>query len=144
MAERAKAANKPFVSGVAILHGSSILLAKRIEICPINKIKIPYAGFWSVFTGSSEPNESPRQCAVREVFEETKIKINAESLMPVHVFQQESGLFHLFCYRSRDLVIPCLNFEHTEYGWFDIDSLSGFTEKIDHNLIAIIKKKCAK
>lgn len=142
MERLAKAVNKPFVSGVAILKGSSILLAKRIEVCPINKTKIPYAGYWSVFTGSSEPNESPRQCAVREVFEETKIKIKTKDLAPVHVFQQEYRLFHLFCYRTHELITPSLNFEHTEYGWFDINSLSGFTEKIDHNLIEVIKNKC--
>jgi hypothetical protein len=38
-----------------------------------------------------------------------------------------------------EMVNPELNEEHTQYGWFSIDSLDNFHEKIDDNLVNAIK-----
>ena len=70
MAEHVKAANKKLSSGLAILCGESILLCKRIEA--YYGYKVPFGGYWSIFGGAIEKNESPKQAAKRELFEESK------------------------------------------------------------------------
>jgi len=144
MAGHAKVASKDFSAGVAVFSGSSILLAKRIEICPFSKVKIPYPGYWSVFAGSPEGKELPINCAARELYEETKIKVSPNDLLLINIFNQKDHKFYLFSYEVDRLINPVLNFEHTESGWFNINHLSSFPEKIDHNLIKIIKDKCLK
>jgi len=144
MARHAKVASKDFSAGVAVFSGSSILLAKRIEICPFSKIKIPYPGYWSVFAGSPEGKELPIDCAARELYEETKIEVNTSDLQLINIFNQKDHNFYLFSYEVDQLINPVLNFEHTESGWFNINSLSSFPEKIDFNLMKVIKHKCIK
>jgi dihydroneopterin triphosphate diphosphatase len=52
------------------------LLLKRIQ---------SHGGFWQSVTGSLEDNETHRQAAVREVFEETGIHCNAEELIDLEL-----------------------------------------------------------
>jgi len=48
MEKLAKAVNSQ-AAGVAVVHGSSILLAKRIEVCPVFQKPITFAGYWSTY-----------------------------------------------------------------------------------------------
>ena len=38
------------------------------------------------------------------------------------------------------LINPILNFEHTEFGWFDINEIDSFPYLIDENIVFAIKK----
>lgn len=138
MAEPAKAANNES-AGVAILCGSSILLAKRIEVCPLLKKPITFGGYWSIFAGSMDKNESPCICACRELKEETQISLETSDIDFICSYKNPHGLLHLYCHKSDSLLIPKLNFEHTQFGWFDINSLDSFTDKIDLDLIKVIQ-----
>lgn len=54
----------------------------------------PYAGTWSLPSGRAEPGESPRAAAVREVFEETGLVVEADELLGVVRRQDPTGLAH--------------------------------------------------
>ena len=61
-------------SGIGIIHKDLILLAKRVEYWEGNPV--PLGGYWSIFAGSLEGNESFQDCAIRETYEESEIKID--------------------------------------------------------------------
>lgn len=61
-----------------IFVGKNVLLMKRDN-------STCYGGFYSVPSGHLDENESPLQCAIRETFEETGIRINeAEFSSVIH------------------------------------------------------------
>lgn len=54
-------------AGALILKNDSILLAKRVIE--------PWRGYWDIPGGYCEAYETPEQCAIRETYEETGIRI---------------------------------------------------------------------
>lgn len=120
-------------AGVAVFHGNNILLAKRIEFYKGELCSLP--GYWAVFAGSIEENETPEDAAERELFEEAKLTIEN----PLELIGQIQD-FTLYGTSFNELVYPDLNFEHTEYGWFDLDALDSFPYKIDEKLVDLILK----
>jgi 8-oxo-dGTP pyrophosphatase MutT (NUDIX family) len=78
-------------------------------------------------------------CACRELFEETKIKKEIHELNFVKIIYEKNLTFHVYMSELSEMVNPELNEEHTQYGWFSIDSLDNFHEKIDDNLVNAIK-----
>lgn len=117
-------------SGVALVHKGLVLLAKRIE-GPGHSL----GGYWSVFAGAADKNENPMACAVRELWEESQIKIHISQLKFIKIIKSSSLEFVLYACEVDELLTPTLNFEHTEYGWFDIKSLKSFPEKIDQEIV---------
>lgn len=67
----AKAPKRP-VSVLVVLHDAAgnILLLERAD----------RAGFWQSVTGSLEADETPRDAALREVYEETGIRLDSAAL----------------------------------------------------------------
>lgn len=120
-------------AGVAVLSNNNILLARRIEFYKGNIV--PYGGYWSVFAGAIEEGESPEDTAERELFEEAKITIE-NPLVLVDTIDD----FSLFATEFDNIIHPELNFEHTEYGWFKIDSLKSFPYQIDEKIVDLILK----
>lgn len=120
-------------AGVAVVSNNDLLLAKRIVF--YKGELVPYGGYWSVFSGTIEENESPKEAAERELFEETGLTIES----PLE-FVGKIDDFSLFVTELDDIVHPTLNFEHTEYGWFSIDVLPQFPYKIDEKIVDLILK----
>ena len=120
-------------AGVAIFHKNNILLAKRIEFYKGELCSLP--GYWAVFSGTIEDGESAEDAVERELFEESQLTIEK----PLELIG-EIGDFTLFGTSFDDLVYPELNFEHTEYGWFDVNLLHSFPYKIDEKLVDLILK----
>jgi 8-oxo-dGTP pyrophosphatase MutT (NUDIX family) len=137
MEKPAKVANK-HSAGVAILYGSSILLAKRCKVCPITGAEVPFPEYWSIFAGAMNPKECPKDCAVRELFEETEILIQPEDIEFISTKKNTNSVLHIYCFSSDKLILPKLNFEHTQFGWFNVNELDSFTDKIDLELIQLI------
>jgi 8-oxo-dGTP pyrophosphatase MutT (NUDIX family) len=125
-------------SGVAVLFGSSILLAKRIEFWGEEKVPVPYGGYWSVFGGMIEEGENPMMCAVRELEEEAQIKIRISDLKFVKIVIDGDVEFAFYITELTELVNPVLNNEHTESGWFSIESLNNFHDKIDPKIVECV------
>ena len=142
MAKSVKAVNNLMnkSAGVGITYNGSILLAKRCKYCHITGDLVKFPDYWAVFTGSLEPDESPRECASRELFEESNIKLDPKKLSFVKSINNETGTLELFFYDSNILLYPKLNEEHTQYGWFKIDTLDSFHELIDKDIVSAIKK----
>ena len=99
-------------SGVAIVLGGSILLAKRIP--DWKGTPIPYGGYWSIFGGRLEKNETLSECASRELKEETCIDCNPDDLVFIKSFIEDGNEFHFYVLEIFNYVYPTLNEEHTE------------------------------
>lgn len=130
--------NNTDYAGVAVLYGNSILLGKRIEVHFGQKVD--FGGYWSIFAGAMDRNEDIKVGAARELFEETGIVVLPKDLCFAQSIPQNNKFFHVYYYKVDELIIPKLNFEHTQSGWFDIFQLDSFTDKIDMKLMNLIKK----
>jgi ADP-ribose pyrophosphatase YjhB (NUDIX family) len=101
---------------------------------------------WSVPGGWLERHEAPRDCALRELREETGIEADSAELGPVVHFSRESPPSQL-CLTyvasiNRDPV--CLSSEIIEWAWFDLDDLPRpllpFISQSIENAVAYVRK----
>lgn len=125
-------------AGVALICGKLVLLGKRVEF--IDGVRVPFGGYWSVFGGAIDPDESVISCAVRELKEETNIKVNKADLKYIETFGKGEKEFTLHIAEVGELLTPVLNSEHSEYGWFEIDALCNLPDKIDSKIISSLEK----
>lgn len=128
--------NSPYklVAATAVVVSNSVLLGKRIELH--HGQKVPFGGYWSLFGGGVEKGESPFRAAERELYEETGIQISYPLLYVNSIFDQKNGVkFMVYVAKFNDFPEVALNYEHTEYGWFKIDTLNCFVEKIDQKIV---------
>jgi 8-oxo-dGTP diphosphatase len=63
----------PNAASVALIHDRKVLLIQRT--------RAPYFGMWSLPGGRLEPDETPEQCAMREIKEE--LSLDVYRLQPV-------------------------------------------------------------
>jgi 8-oxo-dGTP pyrophosphatase MutT (NUDIX family) len=124
-------------SGIGIIYRDLILLAKRIEQWGGNPV--PLGGYWSIFAGSLEGEESFQDCAIRETYEETEIKIDNYQLIDGCIIKNNKLRFKVFFVEMPYKPIPILNAEHTEYEWFDINKIKDFPYSIQEDLIKCIE-----
>ena len=78
--------DRPIVAvGAITLRDEDVLLIRRA--------KEPYAGKWSLPGGAQEIGETVEEAAIREVFEETGVKIGVASIVDVidSISKDESG-----------------------------------------------------
>jgi len=126
------------VAATAVIAGEMILLGKRVEV--YNGEPVPFGGYWSIFGGEVEKGEAPFAAAMRELMEETQIEAPYPPTFLTTFHDEEHEVeFTVYLLEIPAMVIPVLNNEHTKYGWFKLDSLSTFSEKIDPKIIAAIK-----
>ena len=124
-------------AGVIVVYKNSVLLAKRIE-SDAGK-RVPFGGYWSIFTGAVEHEDlSITHAAQRELEEETGIQVSLDDLRFVDKIHNPGCELSVYGYDSPTLVMPVLDYEHTEFGWFLIESLKTFTEKIDPKVLECI------
>ena len=123
-------------AAVAIIFRDSVLLAKR---SPRHEGKpVPYGGYWSILGGMVEKGEAPFKTASREAMEESQIEIPVHALKFVKSMAEKDLDFIFYVYEAPKLLTPVLNFEHTEYGWFNINKLDHFQEDIDPKIVECI------
>ncbi len=102
-----------------------VLLQKRSTDAPINP------GMWGLFGGSSEGDETSKECAIREWKEELGISITDESLIPLcdylsvkrntwrYVFYMETDL------KKSDMVLG----EGEDFDWVSLDKVFEFNRQ---------------
>lgn len=135
MEKPAKVANN--VSGVVVFYENFlVLLGKRSKFCYLTGNPVPYGGYWSIFGGMLEKNENSRDCAQRELFEETKINVKPSSLNFYNTIKTEDSNFYIYSLHTREIPQVTINQEHSTYGWFGINNLP---EKIDSKISEVIK-----
>jgi len=123
--------------GTAVFCRNSILLAKRIKTH--KRKKVPFGGYWSIFSGRVEEGEDPLDAAYRELYEETKIipeKVQKIRFFMGFIEDDCEYLFHTL--EIDELITPRLNFEHTEYGWFKVNYLESFSDDLDDQILKLI------
>ena len=123
-------------AGCIIFYNNLVLLARRTE-----GKDIPFSGYWSIFAGSREPpSEPPMICAIRELEEETGIKLNTQQIKFAKTLRtQNDRLLDLYFHKADTMLDVNLNFEHTEFGWFDVEKLESFPYLIDPKIVKTIK-----
>ncbi|MGI5214082.1 NUDIX hydrolase [Plantactinospora sp. CA-290183] len=109
----------PSVSAVVLNDAGELLLGQRAD-----------DGRWSVISGFVEPGEQPAQALVREVFEETGVRVEPERMSSVlaHPHTYPNGdrcQFLNIGFRCRLLggVARVNDDESTAVGWFPLDGL---------------------
>jgi 8-oxo-dGTP pyrophosphatase MutT (NUDIX family) len=94
-----------------------ILLALRNEANPV----------WSNFGGTVEKYETPIQCAKRELLEEAGFMEDTHyklvSTRPVHIGHYNHFIYRCYIGLTNSELKPTLNYEHSEYRWFDFSDI---------------------
>lgn len=126
-------------AGVAVICKELVLLAKRVEFWGEEKTPVPLGGYWSIFAGSIEEGEGPMVCAVRELKEEAQIEADFIDITYTKTIANEEVSLAVYVLELKEIANPILNEEHTEFGWFKINSLESFPDKIDPKIIDCLK-----
>mgnify|MGYP001173674611 CR=1 FL=1 len=129
-------------AGVAVFYKKTVLLGKRIKI--YNGFRVPYGGYWSIFGGSVEKGENSKECAARELEEETKLQVSMDNLIYIKTISDSLVDFSFYATELPYLINPTLNEEHTEFGWFSVNALHDFPGKIDSKILKCIDLYCGK
>ena len=92
------------------------------EFLLVRRATQPYEGQWFTVDGHLEPNETPREGALRELAEETSLVpslLLADSSTPTRVDTVRGSVWlHGFVAFVAPGSRPILNEEHTSYGWY--------------------------
>jgi 8-oxo-dGTP pyrophosphatase MutT (NUDIX family) len=77
-------------------------------------------GTWGTWGGAIDAGETALDAVIRELHEETEYTSNPIDVLPLYVFQHETG----FKYSNFLVVVdqefePILNWEMQQYGWFN-------------------------
>lgn len=106
-------------AGVLLTFKSLVLLGRRNNICT------HFPEHWSMPCGIIEENENPKSAAIREVYEETLIKLNTKEVKFLTSYKMnEIDEFVVFHSELDDLIFPnekAIDFiEHDEWGYYNI------------------------
>tara|TARA_B000000557_G_C20811563_1_gene460407 strand:- start:3375 stop:3800 length:426 start_codon:yes stop_codon:yes gene_type:complete len=124
-------------SGILITVKGSVLLSKRIE--KYKNKPVPFGGYWSPFSGMIEEGEDPKDCAIRELKEESGLDIEKSKVEKIGVFNNKESKFYLFACELDYIPSIKLCEEHTEYGFFDINKLHIFPDPVDKRLMDCLR-----
>lgn len=106
------------VAGCFCKLNNTFLLLKRDE-------SVPQGGSWCLPSGKLEKGESSIDAGVRELFEETGIKVESTSLTEITSFYVRlphmDYIFHLFEATFCDQPEVKLSTEHTAYSWTTLE-----------------------
>ena len=101
-------------SGVIIEHNNKILVMRKAE------------GNYSIPKGHMQIGETPRQAMHRELKEETQIVLPTEPKFLYKVerpIKKGGNFMYVFHYESDKELTPVLDHEHTDFGYYDKDTI---------------------
>ena len=122
------------IGGVVVKSEGQVLLVRRAE----NAGKYP--NFWAVPMGHVEKGEKMIQGAHREFKEETMLDIDINSLVYLDTLKDSkyNRITALYMIELPNKHEPKLDHEHTEWGYYDVDSLP---HPIEDNLRVTLELK---
>jgi 8-oxo-dGTP pyrophosphatase MutT (NUDIX family) len=125
-------------AGICLVSKSLVLLCRRIEF--FNGKSVELGGYWSPFAGSIEEGESPKECAIRELKEESGVVIDSDKVVFQKIIKRKKGRvhFHFFIAELDSFPEIELDYEHTEFGVFKIDCLETLNP-VDSKVIKSLK-----
>ena len=101
---------------VALVLGSDVLMIQRD-----NKPGLPFANLWDFPGGGREGNETPAECAAREMYEELEINISGRPIMwqSVHpsMIDPEHQIAHFMVVEITPQDIAAITFGDEGQGW---------------------------
>lgn len=75
------------------MPGATLCFVKKgNEILMINRNKPPFMGMWNAVGGHIEKGETPEQCAVREIYEESGIKVSSAKVISVFTWNYDDEI----------------------------------------------------
>lgn len=81
---------------------------------------IPSGNLWSIWGGKTEAGEKPKETALRELSEETGLKIKNNSIQ-IHHLITKKFIFNTFIYFVDNEFIPNTGKECANFNWFDFN-----------------------
>lgn len=105
---------------------------------------------WSIPSGQIEKNETQKQAAVREFYEETNIKIKESNIKFIDILNiydtsksNKKGLMYIFLHETNKIILPELGlakdgFEHEECQYLEVNDVP-FSKKTQE-MKKIVKK----
>ncbi len=120
--------NPTMIVGCIVEYGSKILLAKRgIE---------PRKNYWNLACGFMENNETAEEGAIREVFEETGLKVKIQSLHTVYSVPKSNQVYLIFSAIAEDPNF-ILTEESTEIEFFSENDIPWSEIAFSSNIFAL-------
>lgn len=84
----------------------------------------PHKGSWSLLSGGMEDGESKLETLKREIMEEAQIDADEKLDLTFIRTENNSGkLYHYYVGLTSTEIIPTLDEENTDYGWYSEDEL---------------------
>lgn len=116
------------VDGVKVTECASsvVLIGKRFIMLHRPEGSHSYPGCWSLVAGKREPGETIEQTAVREIMEETGIKVGKPIATMEDLTVREGDRIwqvHPFAFRVDEDTVPKINDENTEYRLCTLEDL---------------------
>jgi ADP-ribose pyrophosphatase YjhB (NUDIX family) len=130
-------------SGILIKCGEKVLLCKRSPFQSLH-------GIWSIPAGSVEKGETPKEGAIRELYEETLIDVDIDDLKMVGIINRYArdgkfikGIMYVYLVEVDEELYPDLDNapdgdEHTEFNYFSLIDLP-FNDHKDQLFKIILK-----
>lgn len=69
---------------------------KENQILMINRNKPPFMGMWNALGGHLENNETALQCALREIYEESNIKLTKATLISISTWNYDDDEIYVY------------------------------------------------
>lgn len=120
---------------IQCIETGKFLLGKRSEV-------VNNSGRWNFFGGRVDRGEAPRKALMRELVEETGLRVKEKQLIKLgRVSSISSDVaernMHYYLLRVSREIAPRLNHEHSNFRWFKPGSLP---EKFNRPTTAAIKR----
>ena len=125
-------------AAICLVNKDSVILSKRISIFE-NK-PVQFGGYWSPFAGSIEQGETPEECVIRELKEESQFSISPNKVFFQNsIKRKDNKRLAFFIGVLDEFPKITLDFEHTEYNIFKFDELEK-VEPLDIEIYKSLKK----
>ncbi len=82
------------------LHAVAVLIVAPEGVPFVRDPKKPAPRYWKLPGGRSEGNETPEECAAREIYEELGIEIDQDGLRVIEQQDRGGTYTHLFPHRA--------------------------------------------
>ena len=83
-------------AGIGLVYKNSICLCKRIY--KFEGKPVEFGGYWSIFGGEIEKGETEAECAIRELYEESSVRVDPHQLVPIKTIEHDVSSFCIFAF----------------------------------------------
>lgn len=102
----------------------SMIVAKDGKVLLLKRRDEPFKGYWVLPGGYMEYDEDPKECIIREVYEETGLKTKIDALVDVYLINNDPRGNSLdVVYKGTIIEGELKLVEHTEFIFYSPDSL---------------------